>query len=301
MMPKRWLSLCEWRGRFVAALAAITAMLFMTGTTVANATPLPDPALHTYYLYVFSNPVAGKEAEYNTWYNEVHAPDVVSIPGFVWAQRYTWSDIQLTVPGQPPFPKKSDYLIVFKIETSDLNSVFTEVRRRLKSGETHASPALDLKTISSYTARAASDVKSGNRSAPPGSDPTVKPSAYDDYIHIVFADPPAGREQEYGDWYDAHHLPDCLTIPGYIFGQRFVLAETQLAPTEGPKNLAMFTLRTPDIGATLGTFAKVGPTAYIAPVFKVAGTKGYVYKAIGPKLYGDAERLKRSAAPTPAR
>jgi hypothetical protein len=42
----------------------------------------------TLYL-VFGNPYPGKEAEYNEWYDNVHIPDVLSVPGVVSAQRYT--------------------------------------------------------------------------------------------------------------------------------------------------------------------------------------------------------------------
>jgi hypothetical protein len=34
---------------------------------------------------VFSNPVEGREDEYNAWYDEVHLPDVQRIPGVVGA------------------------------------------------------------------------------------------------------------------------------------------------------------------------------------------------------------------------
>ena len=37
---------------------------------------------------VFSNPVAGRDDEYNTWYDEVHLGDVRRVPGVVDAKRY---------------------------------------------------------------------------------------------------------------------------------------------------------------------------------------------------------------------
>ncbi len=41
-----------------------------------------------YCLVVVSDPVPGKEEEYNRWYNEQHLPDVLKVPGFGAAQRF---------------------------------------------------------------------------------------------------------------------------------------------------------------------------------------------------------------------
>ncbi|MGE0878961.1 MAG: hypothetical protein AB7L13_19060 [Acidimicrobiia bacterium] len=40
-------------------------------------------------LVVFSNPIEpSREAEYNKWYDEIHVPDVVALPGFTGARRF---------------------------------------------------------------------------------------------------------------------------------------------------------------------------------------------------------------------
>ena len=43
---------------------------------------------------VFTNPVEGKDATYNDWYDNRHLPDVLDVPGFVSAQRFRLSDTQ---------------------------------------------------------------------------------------------------------------------------------------------------------------------------------------------------------------
>src|SRR5579859_867209 len=107
-------------------------------------------ATETYYFFVFSNPVTGHEDEYNKWYNEQHAQDVVSIPGFVTAQRFEKNDLPLYRMVDLQVPK---YLIVYKIVTDNVEAVFDEVSRRLKTGETVMSPAYDQKTSVSYVYR----------------------------------------------------------------------------------------------------------------------------------------------------
>jgi hypothetical protein len=44
---------------------------------------------------IFANFVAGMEAEYHTWYSEVHMPEVSNVPGFVAMKRGRLSAVQL--------------------------------------------------------------------------------------------------------------------------------------------------------------------------------------------------------------
>src|SRR3954471_18304741 len=71
--------------------------------------------LETYQYLVFSNPVDGQETEYNRWYDNQHAPDVVAVPGFVTAQRFVAADTQLRDSKLP-----AKYLVVYKVVTDDL-------------------------------------------------------------------------------------------------------------------------------------------------------------------------------------
>jgi hypothetical protein len=44
---------------------------------------------------ILANFVAGREAEYHTWYNEVHSPEVTRVPGFVAMKRGRLSPFQI--------------------------------------------------------------------------------------------------------------------------------------------------------------------------------------------------------------
>ena len=94
-----------------------------------------------YKFVVASNPVAGKEDEYNKWYDERHLPDLLKMDGIVGASRYELADIQ--APGCPPVPQ---YLAIYDIETDDLQAVFDVMQARASSGEMLVSDALDLTT-----------------------------------------------------------------------------------------------------------------------------------------------------------
>lgn len=55
----------------------------------------------TNHLFLaLTNPVKGREAEFTAWYDQRHLAEVLSIPGFVTAQRYQLSPRQRT--GETP-------------------------------------------------------------------------------------------------------------------------------------------------------------------------------------------------------
>jgi hypothetical protein len=57
-----------------------------------------------------------REAEFNTWYDDVHLPDVLTVPHIVAAQRYKLSG--------PPNKNEPDaqYLAVYELDTDDTRS-----------------------------------------------------------------------------------------------------------------------------------------------------------------------------------
>jgi hypothetical protein len=86
-------------------------------------------------MVFLTRPRPGCEDEYNRWYDHVHVPDVLKVPGFRSAQRFRLqSEI---VGGIHP------YLAIYEIETDDLEQVKREMVRRIKSGEMAMSDAVD--------------------------------------------------------------------------------------------------------------------------------------------------------------
>lgn len=92
-------------------------------------------------LVVLTNPVHGKDDEYNGWYTNQHLGDVVGIDGYVAATRYKLSDAQIS-GGQLPY----EYLAIYEVETDDLPAT----AKRLTGTEMYISPALDTKTTSAW-------------------------------------------------------------------------------------------------------------------------------------------------------
>ena len=101
-----------------------------------------------HYLLAFTNPVPGREAEFNRWYDERHMPDLLAVPGFVSAQRFALTDA--TGQGKPGWTS----LALYEIETDDPDGLMAEVRSRLGTEIMPVSDALDAATPAGVIATA---------------------------------------------------------------------------------------------------------------------------------------------------
>lgn len=99
-----------------------------------------------YTFVVLTNPVAGKEEEYNKWYNGQHIPDVLNVPGFVCAQRFHLADAQMGGEASRAYK----YLALYEIETDDLAGTLKELRSRGASGEIVPSDAIEVKNVGAF-------------------------------------------------------------------------------------------------------------------------------------------------------
>ena len=92
-----------------------------------------------YKLVIFSEPTEGQEEEYNRWYDAVHLPEVLSIPGFVSAQRF-----KLHSPMIGELPHK--YLSIYEVDCDDPQQVLNGLFVATEAGEMNISGALNLET-----------------------------------------------------------------------------------------------------------------------------------------------------------
>jgi hypothetical protein len=241
-------------------------------------------ATETYYFFVFSNPVAGHEDEYNKWYNEQHAPDVVAIPGFVTAQRFVKNDLPLYRMVDLQVPK---YLVIYKVVTADVEAVFAEMMRRLRTGETVISPTFDSKTSVSYVYKLFGPEIKGVGGEPAG----AKPGPKQTYYQVVFTAMAEGKENEFNLFYDNHHAPELAAIPGFVSAQRMILARPAASSIPATKYLALFKVETSDLAAVKQAATRPGTTS---PSFDSNATRGYTFREIGPVIEGDKVRAARA-------
>ena len=91
-------------------------------------------------LVVFSNPVAGREDEYNNWYTNQHLADVLKVPGFLSAQRFT---LGVADPGA-----KWKYLAIYEFESDDAAATVATLVALAGSPDMVLSEALNLSDYS---------------------------------------------------------------------------------------------------------------------------------------------------------
>lgn len=96
-------------------------------------------------ILVLSNPVEGREEEFNRWYTDTHLPEVLAEPEFVAAQRFRIADVQ--VGGGPTPPHR--YLAVYEVETDDLAALGE--RLAATQSERPLSDALDQEGMDGWT------------------------------------------------------------------------------------------------------------------------------------------------------
>ena len=93
-----------------------------------------------------------REAEFNRWYDEVHLPDLLSVPHIVAAQRYTLAGPpSQTEPG-------AQYLAVYELDTDDpqavVQTVFAEYSPQWRAAQ-RTIDCIALVSSTTFTARGA--------------------------------------------------------------------------------------------------------------------------------------------------
>jgi hypothetical protein len=93
-------------------------------------------------LVVHTRPLAGREDEFNSWYDEVHLPDVLAVEGFVSARRFQAAP---SVHGElPEYP----FLAIYEVEAEDLAAALKALSSAARSME--MSPTLDRSAMATY-------------------------------------------------------------------------------------------------------------------------------------------------------
>lgn len=114
---------------------------------------------------------------------------------------------------------------------------------------------------------------------------------------LVLANAAPGTDDEFNDWYENQHIPDVLSVPGFLRVRRFALSEHQLpgAQAVGAKYLTLWDVEADDLEAPLAEMAaRVGSDSMpISARMVVVGDQ-----AVRTALFQD---LGETAATSPTR
>jgi hypothetical protein len=87
-------------------------------------------------MVVMSNPVEGREDEYNDWYQNVHLGELVALEGFQSARRFRLTRSLVEGENYP-------YMAIYEIETDDLDSVLQNLVQVAESERLTMSDSID--------------------------------------------------------------------------------------------------------------------------------------------------------------
>ncbi|KKC06950.1 DUF4286 family protein [Mycobacterium nebraskense] len=91
---------------------------------------------------VYSNPIEGRDDEFNEWYDNVHIPQLLAVPGMLSAQRYTLRDSEMyRVPGG--FVPEHRYAIIYEME-GDVDSIMQKIQEGVAAGQIQMHDSLDM-------------------------------------------------------------------------------------------------------------------------------------------------------------
>jgi hypothetical protein len=101
-------------------------------------------------LIVLTDPLEGKDEEFNEWYDNVHIPELLKVPGFAAAQRF------VAVPWMKGELPERRYLTLYEFDT-DVEAV-KDANRKARAGRAvETPPVLDTSASIVYAFEAVRD------------------------------------------------------------------------------------------------------------------------------------------------
>jgi hypothetical protein len=90
------------------------------------------------------------------------------------------------------------------------------------------------------------------------------------YIQTVHSRALDGREAEYREWYLTTHIPELLSLPGFVSAD----LHRMIAPAGAPAQfLCIYTIETSDFSAVQAAMVAAGASTVPSPAMDVAATR----------------------------
>jgi hypothetical protein len=190
------------------------------------------------YVYlVMSDPLPGREVDFNDAYQNTHMGDLVQLPGWTGAQRFRLAPVMPRTT-RPLF--RRGYLIIWDQEGDDLGKIQSESRAAIAGGKSRLIAGFDYSADGpvSTTYRVI-----GPRVTRPDGTKPFMPAADDNktprpnrYVQLDFVEPAPGISDADFEAALSREINQVLGLPGWMAAQRFRLAPTPA--TSPPPRLA---------------------------------------------------------------
>ncbi|HZU65401.1 MAG TPA: hypothetical protein VFF98_17060 [Novosphingobium sp.] len=245
-------------------LAALGSALLAWGTA-AQAAPGAD------HLMLMFNAPAGDLAAYQNWYDHIHAPAILAVPGFVDAQR-----AEAAPPGPlPDMAPPSPFLIRYRLRSADLAATFAAVP---KPDPAHPAPIAPGGFALVFDALGTERRGAGALVLPH----LGPPATFDLY---VLESPREGEESAFNQWYDQAQLARMLATPGIVSARRYVRSPIQRDRTRpSPRYLAAYRIVSNRIDLVLAGLARQGALQPSGETVDAGASMRFLYRLCGPLI-----------------
>ncbi len=303
--------------------ALLLALVVSGSLALSQSTGNAAPAAETkkaYYLVVFNNPVAGKDAEFNTYYDKVHVPEMLQTLNVVSSQRFVAAD-QDKEPRQEA-PRK--YMVMYRIETDDIAAIYKGFGPpRGAQGSQGASSA---QPAPGQTAQGAPGAGQGGQGGParqgapnamansPVDNTTTFSITYEvlgpeiagagpkntgkgemkTYYFCARNNPLPGKDKQFNEWYNKQHGPEVAATPGIVSAQRYHRSAVQRDNAgQSPEYLIMYKIVTDDLPSIFDDIDRRSKSFPTDTTHDASKSEHFTYQALGPVVTRDS--LKVSA------
>lgn len=181
---------------------------------------------------------------FTAWYNS-HLPNLLRIPGYLWAQRYMGLEEENRFTALYGIRSQDDLSNLLQWEGPELHPIA-------------ASEFANWDKLKGLTGRVGNVYE--QISGSPLRDPLL---LSDRPLSIVTADVDPAHEAQWDRWYTQAHVPNLLKVPGYVLAGRFrVLDHPALAGfNTGPRYLALYECESEGVLPTLQPGDRMHPEA----------------------------------------
>jgi hypothetical protein len=218
----------------VFKLSCLSATVAVTLTSSALAqwsigqrgTREPPQGQNRYVYLVMSDPLPGREFDFNDGYQNMHMGDLVQLPGWTGAQRFRLVPDVMPRNIQPLYRRGN--LIIWDQEGTGLDKLRRDANAAIAGGKSRLIPGFDYSPGGAVSVTY--QVIGARMTRPDGSKPFIpdyadnKTPRPNRYIMLDFVEPVAGVSDSAFEAALAKRITEVLALPGWMAAQPFRFA-----------------------------------------------------------------------------
>jgi hypothetical protein len=212
---------------FASVAVAVTLTTAVAQWSIGQPGTREPPGGQNRYVYlVMSDPLPGREFDFNDGYQNMHMGDLVQLPGWTGAQRFRLVPDVMPRNTQPLYRRGN--LIIWDQEGTDLDKLRRDANAAIAGGKSRLIPGFDYSPDGGV--RATYQVIGARVTRPDGRKPFIpdyadnKTPRPNRYIMLDFVEPVAGISDSAFEAALSKRFVEVLALPGWMAAQPFSFA-----------------------------------------------------------------------------